>query len=453
MTNKKYNPFADMYNFNANSSNWVQRLGHNADFYNNPLGYNSSPTPRPYDNTTASAPDDDNEVISGFTLQTPRTTSLNNGFNVNKQQPSMGNMSSFNLKGNNNASDFNTGSNNWVQRLGHNADFYNNPLGYNSSPTPRPYDNTAASGINNSFNVNNRQMSLSGLESYNQPQKKQYTTPKPFTPWNITLSAFSKAKQLTYPILYATNYLTNEDFRNRERLNVIKKIEEPISFLFRTITPNIPEYIDSKSETNKFTVPQSLNGNLLTGKERIEAYKQGKDIIVNLPNREAQNFGIINNHDPRIGKYYVDKYSDLIEKYAKQNNLNSDIVKAILFSEASDYHQNGANRGGDLLSHNGIITFIAKKLGIPASTSIWPMNIQGKTWGDFQGRHYNVYNPEQNIALSTQVLKAIADSVPDKDIAKIATLWNNTGADNISDYGLRTKYYYDNKLWQDYNQE
>ena len=48
MNNKKYNPFADMYNFNANSSNWVQRLGHNADFYNNPLGYNSSPTPRTY---------------------------------------------------------------------------------------------------------------------------------------------------------------------------------------------------------------------------------------------------------------------------------------------------------------------------------------------------------------------------------------------------------------------
>ena len=58
MSNKKYNPFEEMYNFNANSNNWVQRLGYNADFYNNPLGYNSSPTPRPYDNTTTSAKDD-----------------------------------------------------------------------------------------------------------------------------------------------------------------------------------------------------------------------------------------------------------------------------------------------------------------------------------------------------------------------------------------------------------
>ena len=86
---------------------------------------------------------------------------------------------------------FNANSSNWVQRLGHNADFYNNPLGYNSSLTPRPYDNTTDSGINNSFNINNRQPSSSGLESYNQPQKKQYTNPKvkPFTSWDIALSA------------------------------------------------------------------------------------------------------------------------------------------------------------------------------------------------------------------------------------------------------------------------
>ena len=68
---------------------------------------------------------------------------------------------------------------------------YINPLGYNSSPTQRPYDNTAVFGINNSFNINNRQPSSSGLESYNQPQKQQYTNPKvkPFTSWDIALSA------------------------------------------------------------------------------------------------------------------------------------------------------------------------------------------------------------------------------------------------------------------------
>ncbi len=79
------------------------------------------------------------------------------------------------------------------------------------------------------------------------------------------------------------------------------------------------------------------------------------------------------------------------------------------------------------------------------------MNIQEKTWSDFQGKHYNVYNPEQNIALSTKLLKAISDSVPDKDIAKIATLWNNTRAKQISDYGARTQHYYDNRMWDKHN--
>ena len=65
MTNKKYNPFVDTHNFNAYSSTWVQRLGHNADFYNNPLGYNSSLTPRPYDNTTVYGIKMDNKIKTG----------------------------------------------------------------------------------------------------------------------------------------------------------------------------------------------------------------------------------------------------------------------------------------------------------------------------------------------------------------------------------------------------
>ena len=70
-----------------------------------------------------------------------------------------------------------------------------------------------------------------------------------------------------------------------------------------------------------------------------------------------------------------------------------------------------------------------------------------KTWGDFQGKHYDVYDPEQNIELSVRVLKAIYDAVPDKDIAKIATLWNGTGKNYINEYGNKAKEYYLNQSW------
>ena len=246
------------------------------------------------------------------------------------------------------------------------------------------------------------------------------------------------------------------DMSLRER--GVRLIENGANLIFDTFTDKTPEYIPTTEPTNfqtsikqmsmypKFQssseyIQQSLNGNELNKQERINAYKSGKKIYINLADKEDTGFAVKDNHDGKIGEYYVEKYSPLIEKYAKENDLDANLVKAILFSEASDYHQNGANRLADLLNI----------LPGTYSESIWPMNIQGKTWGDFQGKRYNVYNPEQNIALAVKVLKNISDSVPDKDIAKIATLWNNTGAKQISDYGARTKHYYSNKSWQKNN--
>ena len=229
MNNKKYNPFADMYNFNANSSNWVQRLGYNADFYNNPLGYNSSPTPRPYDNTTVSAPDDDNEVISGFKPQTPRTTSLNNSFNVNKQQPSMGNMSSFNLKGNNNTSNFNANSSNWVQRLGHNADFYNNPLGYNSSPTPRPYDNTADSATDDDNEI---------VSSFTPQTKKNTKSNKDFMDYfmdNLADIGYGAKKALSGATFGASDWALRRLGLDNEQEYLAKKQAEGLGGLTKSL--------------------------------------------------------------------------------------------------------------------------------------------------------------------------------------------------------------------------
>ena len=270
MSNKKYNPFEEMYNFNANSSNWVQRLGYNADFYNNPLGYNSSPTPRPYDNTATSATDDDNEVISGFKPQTPRTTSLNNSFNVNKQQPSMGNIASFNLKGNNNASDFNANSSNWVQRLGHNADFYNNPLGYNSSPTPRPYGNTATSGIKMDNKINNRQLFQTPMPD----------TSKFFTPY------YHEQPQMT---LLSQGFQNNPEW-NEEEVNpsqdttpnnlidlmtpILEGMEEPKQYLYIDTTWNkttgIGANVDDWKQFKK--VNWLVDGRPATEQEKLDAF-------------------------------------------------------------------------------------------------------------------------------------------------------------------------------------
>ena len=175
-----------------------------------------------------------------------------------------------------------------------------------------------------------------------------------------------------------------------------------------------------------------MNGTNISGEERIKALINGQPIIINVEDTDTPQKSNANEHLHNWGKEYVDKYGNLIEKYAKQYNLDSNIVKAILYAENADFHKYGYNKFFDI---------------IHKSSSVLPMNIQGKTWGDFQGKHYDVYDPEQNIELGVRVLKAIYDAVPDKDIAKIATLWNGTGKNYINEYGNKAKEYYLNQSW------
>ena len=188
--------------------------------------------------------------------------------------------------------------------------------------------------------------------------------------------------------------------------------------------------IDIKQEIK--SPPISINGNEMSAKDRIDALKSGKKIYINIADNPNASGKLKLDHSPSLGEYYVNKYASQIEKYATQYNLDPDIAKSILYSEASDYHRFGIDHLADLAG---------------LSSSVRPMNIQGKTWGNFQGKQYDVNNPEQNIELGVRVLKSIYDAVPDKDIAKIATLWNGTGLKEVNDYGARTKEYYKNKSW------
>ena len=134
-----------------------------------------------------------------------------------------------------------------------------------------------------------------------------------------------------------------------------------------------------------------------------------------------------------MGKYYVDKYSDIIEKYAQKYNVNADLVKSIMYNEASTGHKIIFNWLGDI-AH--------------VSDSQMPMNIQGETWGDFQGEHYDTWDAEQNIELAVRVIKQITESLKNPSIENIGTLWNGTGKNVTSSYGARTKTIYEQKPWE-----
>ena len=107
------------------------------------------------------------------------------------------------------------------------------------------------------------------------------------------------------------------DMSLRER--GVRLIENGANLIFDTFTDETPEYIPTTEPTNfqtsikqmsmypKFQssseyIQQSLNGNELNKQERINAYKSGKKIYINLADKEDTGFAVKDNHDDKIGE-------------------------------------------------------------------------------------------------------------------------------------------------------
>ena len=178
--------------------------------------------------------------------------------------------------------------------------------------------------------------------------------------------------------------------------------------------------------------PSPWVDNSLTENQRIRALRYGKPLNLYMGNAKNANYEWPWYTMGWLGKYYVDKHNNDIEKYAIQNNIDPDLVRAVMYNEGAT-------------GHKGILNYLGDLIG--ASGSQMPMNIQGKTWGDFDGKHYDTDIPQQNIELGTKVLKQMQNSLNEPTPDRVGTLWNETGANNINDVGARVKTAYDTKPW------
>lgn len=137
---------------------------------------------------------------------------------------------------------------------------------------------------------------------------------------------------------------------------------------------------------------------------------------------------------PDVGKSYVNKYNGLIENAAVKYNIDPDLLKATMFTEMSTGHKFGLNNLADILHLSG---------------SQIPMNINGKLWGNIGNRHYNTYEPDQNIEAAANLLKHLQQAVPNpNDYAAIGSLWHNLSTDKLDYIGLRIHDAYMRKLWE-----
>ena len=172
--------------------------------------------------------------------------------------------------------------------------------------------------------------------------------------------------------------------------------------------------------------------NYMEGKDRIDQLRNGNNLFLDIENNPNARSDMPWYALSSIGDFYINNYSDVIEKYAQQYSVDPDLVKAIMYNEGATGHWGGGN-------------YVRDALGL--SESQMPMNIRGDTWENFDGQHYDTYNPEQNIELGVQLIKRLQNSIHNPTIEKIATLYNRTGAMQVNDYGARTKTIYDQKPW------
>lgn len=173
--------------------------------------------------------------------------------------------------------------------------------------------------------------------------------------------------------------------------------------------------------------------NYMSGADRIEHLRHGNNLFLDIENNPNVNYNMPWYTLPFVGNYYVNKYGDIIEKYAQQYDINPDLIKAIMYNEGATGHDAGYNYYQDIQK---------------TSKSQMPMNIRGDLWGSFNGTKYNTWDPDDNIKLGVQVIKQIQDSIHNPTVEKIGTLWNRTGAMEVNDYGARTKTIMENKPWE-----
>lgn len=125
----------------------------------------------------------------------------------------------------------------------------------------------------------------------------------------------------------------------------------------------------------------------------------------------------------------VEQYKNIIDKEAKKAGVNPEMVKAIVYLETTQGYYD--------------------RLGGGLNKTVRPMNVHSDFWKDLGHSREDLENPEKNIKAGVDLLSRIMKKMPDTDVAKVATIYNNLGARKVSDYGARIKQLMKDRPWQE----
>lgn len=136
---------------------------------------------------------------------------------------------------------------------------------------------------------------------------------------------------------------------------------------------------------------------------------------------------------PEYGRSMVERYAPLIDQQAREQGVDPDLVKAIMYFENADGHKYG-------------LDILADYTGL--SRSQRPMSIRSDIWQGLGLPPENARDPALNIATSVRLIRRITDRLEQPTPEKIGTLWNSLAQDRVSDRGARIGRVFRERLWE-----
>lgn len=124
------------------------------------------------------------------------------------------------------------------------------------------------------------------------------------------------------------------------------------------------------------------------------------------------------------------QHNATIEQEAKDQGVDPNLVKAIMHVE----NAYGRSYG-----------WPSEAAGL--SDTILPMNVGATTWRGLGFERQELDDPTQNIKNGVRIIRGIADRLEDPSVENIATLYNNTSAERVTDYGARVRDAYKTREW------
>ena len=194
-----------------------------------------------------------------------------------------------------------------------------------------------------------------------------------------------------------------------------------------------------------------------TAQKEIKDVKDNPNKIVNLTMEESRIWAILNDQrnvwfnikdnpketgeapehrEPERGVKAVRDHDTVIEREARAQDVDPDLVRAIMYYENADGNVRGLGK-------------LAERAEM--AESLLPMNIKPKVWAGMGGVGEEEFkDPEKNIHAGVALIKAIRDRLrpEDRTAAKIGSIYNFTGRENVSGRGARIGRIFDERSWE-----